>query len=51
MADTVVTGDEATGMRELRRYWQAGVTDLAVAPIGSRAERKRTVGLVARLER
>jgi 5,10-methylenetetrahydromethanopterin reductase len=50
-ADTVVTGDEKAVLRELGRYREAGVTDLIVTPLGSRAERDRTLDVAAQLDR
>ncbi|SEP50188.1 TIGR03564 family F420-dependent LLM class oxidoreductase [Amycolatopsis saalfeldensis] len=50
-ADTVVAGDEATVLRELAEYRDAGVTDLIVTPLGSRAEQGRTLDVVAQLDR
>ncbi|MDQ0376135.1 TIGR03564 family F420-dependent LLM class oxidoreductase [Amycolatopsis thermophila] len=46
-ADTVVAGDEAQVLRELRRFRDAGVTDLIISPLTAR-ERLLEVALEAR---
>ena len=48
-ADTVVAGDEAWVRRVVRRFRDAGTTDLIVSPIGTAAERERTLALMADL--
>ena len=48
-ADTVVAGDETTVLRELRRFRDAGVTDLIVRPLGTPSERDHTLDVVSRL--
>ncbi|PRY38822.1 TIGR03564 family F420-dependent LLM class oxidoreductase [Umezawaea tangerina] len=45
-ADTVVVGDEATILDALARFRDAGVTDAVVTPLGSAADRARTLDLV-----
>ncbi|MBN6041276.1 TIGR03564 family F420-dependent LLM class oxidoreductase [Amycolatopsis sp. 195334CR] len=47
--DTVVAGDEAAVAAELRRYADAGVTDLLLMPTGDERERERTLDLVPEL--
>lgn len=49
-ADTVVAGDEATVLRELGRFRDAGATDLIVSPLGSAEERRRALELAATLK-
>ncbi|NIH86848.1 TIGR03564 family F420-dependent LLM class oxidoreductase [Amycolatopsis granulosa] len=49
VADTVVTGDEATVERELRRHLDAGATEFAAALVGSPAEQARTLELLRSL--
>ncbi|WET76532.1 TIGR03564 family F420-dependent LLM class oxidoreductase [Amycolatopsis sp. QT-25] len=44
--DTVVAGDEEAVAAELRRYADAGVTDLIAAPAGDPQERQRALDLV-----
>ncbi|MEU8355788.1 LLM class flavin-dependent oxidoreductase [Nonomuraea sp. NPDC048882] len=44
-ADTIVIGDESTITDALKRYADAGVTDLVVTPLN---ERSRTLDLIAR---
>lgn len=46
-ADTVVAGGEDVVRRELGRFRDAGVTDLIVTPVGSAAERERTLEVAA----
>jgi 5,10-methylenetetrahydromethanopterin reductase len=46
-ADTVVAGTEATVLRELRQFRDAGVTDLIVSPLGSPQDRDRVLDVVA----
>ncbi|MEJ3651715.1 TIGR03564 family F420-dependent LLM class oxidoreductase [Actinomycetes bacterium KLBMP 9759] len=48
-ADAVVAGDEATVARELRRYVDAGATEVQVAMIGTTEENARTLALLADL--
>lgn len=48
-AEALVTGDEETVLRELRRYREAGATDLIVHPVGSREERARTPGVLSQV--
>jgi F420-dependent oxidoreductase-like protein len=48
--DMVVAGDEHRVEAELRRQAEAGVTEFAVVPLGSAAERRRTIDLVAALQ-
>jgi 5,10-methylenetetrahydromethanopterin reductase len=48
-ADTVVAGSETVVLRELRRFRDAGVTDLVVTPLGTAAERDRVLDAVASL--
>lgn len=48
-ADTVVAGDEAVVAAELRRFADAGVTDLLVMPTGGERERSRALDLVPEL--
>ena len=45
-AEALVTGDEETVVRELRRYRDAGATDLIAMPVGTRAERARTLAVL-----
>lgn len=47
-ADTVVAGDEATVLRELARFRDAGVTDLIVSPLGTQEEQRRVLEVVRR---
>lgn len=47
-ADTVVAGDEATVLRELARFRDAGVTDLIVSPLGTQEEQSRVLEVVRR---
>lgn len=49
--DVAVVGDEAAVERELRRYADAGATELIASPFGTGEERERTVGLLASLAR
>ena len=44
--DAVVTGDEETVLRELRRYRDAGTTDLIAFPVGTKEEQKRTLDVL-----
>lgn len=46
-ADTVVAGDESFVLRELRRFRDAGVTDLIVSVPGSREDRERVLDALA----
>lgn len=46
-ADTLVAGDEAHVLGALRRYREAGVTDLIVSPQGAPEDRQRVLDLVA----
>jgi F420-dependent oxidoreductase-like protein len=48
-ADVAVVGDEEAVAHALRRYAEAGVTDLMAAPYGSPAEQARTVAALADL--
>ena len=48
-ADTIVAGDEATVLRELARFRDAGATDLIVSPLGSAEERRRVLEAVTTL--
>lgn len=48
-ADALVTGDEETVLRELRRYRDAGATDLIVMPVGTGEERARTLDVAAQV--
>jgi len=48
-ADVAVVGDEDAVTRGLRRYGDAGVTDLMAAPYGSPAEQARTLAVLADL--
>jgi 5,10-methylenetetrahydromethanopterin reductase len=45
-ADTVVAGDEATVLREVTRFRDAGVTDLIVSPLGTQEEQSRVLEVV-----
>jgi F420-dependent oxidoreductase-like protein len=45
--DTVVAGDEETVTREIRRYAQAGTTDLLVKALGENDERSQTLELLS----
>jgi hypothetical protein len=45
-ADTVVVGDETTITDALTRFRDAGATDLIVSPLGTPADRARTLDLV-----
>jgi F420-dependent oxidoreductase-like protein len=47
--DLTVAGDEATLEREIRRFADAGVTDLQVVPVGPVEEQARTVAFAASL--
>jgi F420-dependent oxidoreductase-like protein len=49
-ADVALIGDEATVARGLRRFADAGVTELAVAPFGTADEQARTLAVLADLE-
>jgi F420-dependent oxidoreductase-like protein len=49
--DLLVTGDESAVERELRRYFEAGATELLVFPVGPDEERARTVALLGDLAR
>ncbi|TDO57470.1 F420-dependent oxidoreductase-like protein [Kribbella sp. VKM Ac-2571] len=42
-ADTAVLGDEETVAKELRRFADAGTTEFLVCPVGTDAERARTI--------
>jgi 5,10-methylenetetrahydromethanopterin reductase len=50
-ADTVVAGSEATVLRELRRFRDAGATDLVISAAGQPDERQRTLDLIAQAGR
>jgi F420-dependent oxidoreductase-like protein len=50
-ADVIVAGDEAAVERELRRYVDAGATELLAIPFGSTDDQTRTLGLLASLAR
>jgi len=50
-ADCVVAGDERAVVRELGRFRDAGATDLIVSLGGTAAERVRTLGVIAGVER
>jgi 5,10-methylenetetrahydromethanopterin reductase len=45
-ADTVLAGDETTVLDELRRFRDAGVTDLIVTPLGTPQEQSRVLDAV-----
>ncbi|WP_406311585.1 LLM class F420-dependent oxidoreductase [Streptosporangium sp. NBC_01639] len=47
--ETVIAGDEAAVARAIRRYAEAGTTELLVSPVGTDAEQARTLDLVASL--
>ncbi|SEO47624.1 TIGR03564 family F420-dependent LLM class oxidoreductase [Amycolatopsis saalfeldensis] len=47
LEDTVVAGSEEEVAAELRRFGDAGVTELVISPVGDEAERARTVKLVS----
>ncbi|WP_232535547.1 TIGR03564 family F420-dependent LLM class oxidoreductase [Nocardia terpenica] len=47
--DTVIAGDEDAVLAELRRFADAGVTELVVSPVGDEQERARAVSLVPQL--
>jgi F420-dependent oxidoreductase-like protein len=49
--ETVIFGDEATVAREIRRYAEAGATELAVSPLGDEKEQSRTLELLGALAR
>ncbi|WP_214407262.1 TIGR03564 family F420-dependent LLM class oxidoreductase [Pseudonocardia lacus] len=49
--DTVLAGDEAALEREVRRFADAGATELQLCPVGPPAERARTVEFFAELAR
>jgi len=51
VADLWLVGDEAVVERGLRRYAEAGVTDLIACPFGPPADRPRTLALLAELAR
>lgn len=46
-ADTVVAGPETVVLRELQRYRDAGATDLIVSALGTPAERRRVLDVIA----
>ena len=50
-ADIAIVGDEAAVERELRRYADAGATELIACPFGPEADRARTVEVLATLAR
>jgi F420-dependent oxidoreductase-like protein len=50
-ADVAIVGDEETVTAELTRLADAGATDLASPPFGSREERQRTLALLSDLAR
>jgi alkanesulfonate monooxygenase SsuD/methylene tetrahydromethanopterin reductase-like flavin-dependent oxidoreductase (luciferase family) len=41
--DTAVLGDEETVAKELQRFADAGTTEFLVCPVGTDAERARTI--------
>ncbi|MFC3982917.1 hypothetical protein [Streptosporangium jomthongense] len=45
--ETVLAGDEESVARAVRRYADAGTTELLVNPLGDERERARTVELFA----
>ncbi|MFF4989093.1 LLM class F420-dependent oxidoreductase [Streptosporangium saharense] len=47
--ETVVAGDEETVARAVRKYAEAGTTELLVSPLGDEREQARTLELLARL--
>jgi F420-dependent oxidoreductase-like protein len=49
--DVVVVGDEAAVERELRRYIDAGATELVAIPFGSDEEHTRTLAMLSLLAR
>lgn len=49
VAETIVAGDESTVVETVRRYADAGATDLLVSLVGDDAEKARTLDLVAAL--
>ncbi len=49
--ETVVAGDEAVVERAVRRYAEAGATELLVSPLGTERERTRTFELAGSLRR
>ncbi|MUN40261.1 TIGR03564 family F420-dependent LLM class oxidoreductase [Actinomadura litoris] len=49
--ETVVAGDERTVERELRRFADAGATDLLISPFGDAAARERVIAFAAALRR
>jgi F420-dependent oxidoreductase-like protein len=49
--DVIVVGDEAAVERELRRYVDAGATELVAIPFGSEEEQARTLALLSNLAR
>lgn len=49
--ELVVLGDEAVVAAEVARYADAGATEVVVVPIGSAAERRRTVDVLTALAR
>jgi hypothetical protein len=49
--DVVVAGDEAAVERELRRYLDAGATEILAMPFGAAEEQARTLALLADLNR
>jgi F420-dependent oxidoreductase-like protein len=51
VSDVCVLGDENAVEQGLRRLFDAGATELAVAPIGSAEDQKRTLELLAALVR
>lgn len=51
VADVALVGDERAVEEGVRRYAEAGATDLIASPFGSAAERTRTIGLLASLAR
>ncbi|HEX6360260.1 TIGR03564 family F420-dependent LLM class oxidoreductase [Actinophytocola sp.] len=48
-ADAIVAGDEATVLRELGRFRDAGATDLVVSPIGTKQEQDHLLDVVTAL--
>uniref|UniRef100_UPI0010418225 LLM class flavin-dependent oxidoreductase n=1 Tax=Candidatus Protofrankia californiensis TaxID=1839754 RepID=UPI0010418225 len=47
--ETVVAGDETTVAKAVRRYADAGVTELLVGPFGGEREQRRTIETLASL--
>nr|WP_279581759.1 LLM class flavin-dependent oxidoreductase [Fodinicola feengrottensis] len=51
VADVVIAGDEASVERQLRRQLDAGATEFIAFPVGSDADRARTLDLFSALVR